>query len=175
MSQTMKEERRKEYFIQAAEEIIRGEGLQAASARNIAERAGYSYATIYNYFDDLPDLYAHVARSILKDCQMFIQNQTKRKATPEERVYEKTKWFAMYFIQYPSLFGLFFEKAVASAPDLGLDDFFRELVGEKALADSPGFHRFTLAVHGLLLFSLNRGRNISYEKTLKELEELRLD
>ncbi len=174
MAPSIKEERMKDFFIQAAEEIIRGEGLQAASARNIAERAGYSYGTIYNYFKDLPDLYAHVAHSILKDCGNFIKDQADEKETPEERIYERAKWFALYFIQYPALFGLFFERAVSSASGPGLDDFFRDTVGEEGIGESLPFRRYTLAVHGLLLFALNRGKNISYGDMLHDLALLRL-
>ena len=44
------------YFIQAAKEILKGEGLESMSVRNIADQAGYSYATLYNYFKDVKDL-----------------------------------------------------------------------------------------------------------------------
>ena len=50
------EQRMKGYFIQAAMEILRGEGIKDLSVRNVAEKAGYSYATLYNYFKDLNEL-----------------------------------------------------------------------------------------------------------------------
>ena len=49
----IQEERIRKYFIDAAKELIRGEGLSVVTARNVAERAGYSYATLYNYFKDI--------------------------------------------------------------------------------------------------------------------------
>ena len=52
----IQEERMKGYFIQATKEILKGEGLRAASVRNIADQAGYSYATLYNYFKDIKEL-----------------------------------------------------------------------------------------------------------------------
>ena len=48
----IQEERIRGYFIQATKEILKGEGLSALSVRNIADRAGYSYATLYNYFKE---------------------------------------------------------------------------------------------------------------------------
>ncbi len=44
------------YFITAAAEIIKEEGIEKATIRNIAEKAGYNSATIYNYFSDLEHL-----------------------------------------------------------------------------------------------------------------------
>ncbi len=52
----VQELRMKNYFIQATKEILKGEGLQAVSVRNVADKAGYSYATLYNYFKDITEL-----------------------------------------------------------------------------------------------------------------------
>ena len=52
----IQEQRIKSYFIQATKEILKGEGLKCISVRNIADKAGYSYATLYNYFKDVQDL-----------------------------------------------------------------------------------------------------------------------
>jgi AcrR family transcriptional regulator len=38
------------YFILAAKEIISIEGVNHVSVRKVPKKAGYSYATIYNYF-----------------------------------------------------------------------------------------------------------------------------
>ena len=48
----LKEQRIKGYFIQAAKEILVGEGIKSLSVRSVSERAGYSYTTIYNYFEN---------------------------------------------------------------------------------------------------------------------------
>ncbi|MBN2263533.1 MAG: TetR/AcrR family transcriptional regulator, partial [Prolixibacteraceae bacterium] len=52
----IQEERMKGYFVQAAKDILKSEGIKAISVRNIADRAGYSYTTLYNYFKDVNDL-----------------------------------------------------------------------------------------------------------------------
>ena len=44
----IQEKRMRDYFIQATREILKGEGIESISVRNIADRAGYSYATLYN-------------------------------------------------------------------------------------------------------------------------------
>lgn len=44
------------YFIDAANEIIKKDGISAVNIRNTANLAGYSSATLYNYFDNLTHL-----------------------------------------------------------------------------------------------------------------------
>ena len=52
----IQEERIRGFFLTAAKDLIRAEGVGVVTARNVAERAGYSYATLYNYFKDIRDL-----------------------------------------------------------------------------------------------------------------------
>ena len=51
----IQEERIKTYFLDSAKNLLRAEGLKGVSVRNVAYRAGYSYATLYNYFKDIND------------------------------------------------------------------------------------------------------------------------
>ncbi len=46
------------YFIDATKEIAEVEGIDKLTIRNIADRAGYNSATIYNYFENLDSLVA---------------------------------------------------------------------------------------------------------------------
>ena len=50
---SLKKKRMMIYFIEAAEKIVKEEGLGALSLRRVADAAGYNSATLYNYFDDL--------------------------------------------------------------------------------------------------------------------------
>jgi len=44
------------YFIDAADEIIREEGIQAVTIRRVSDMAGFNSATLYNYFENLDHL-----------------------------------------------------------------------------------------------------------------------
>lgn len=44
------------YFIEAADKIIKEEGLGAVTIRKAADMAGYTSATLYNYFENLTHL-----------------------------------------------------------------------------------------------------------------------
>ena len=45
-----------DYFITAADEIIKEVGMENTTVRKIAKKAGYNSSTIYNYFNDLDHL-----------------------------------------------------------------------------------------------------------------------
>jgi AcrR family transcriptional regulator len=105
---TIQEKRMREYFIEATKEILRGEGLRAVSVRNISEKAGYSYATLYNYFTDVKELIFECVQDFSQDCEEFIDRRVKNKPKGIERIKEITKSYSQYFIQYPGIFELFF-------------------------------------------------------------------
>lgn len=44
------------YFINAADEIIKSEGIEAVTIRRVADMAGFNSATLYNYFENLDHL-----------------------------------------------------------------------------------------------------------------------
>ena len=57
---TIKANRVKSYFIEAAKEIIIKEGPENVSVRKIANLSGYSYGSIYNYYTELNELMVDV-------------------------------------------------------------------------------------------------------------------
>ena len=81
----IQEERMKNYFIDATKEIITGEGIKALSVRSIAEKAGYSFATLYNYFKDVKDLIFYCVQDFSQECREYVVSRTEN----EER--KKTK------------------------------------------------------------------------------------
>lgn len=44
------------YFINAADEIIREEGIESVTIRRVSDMAGFNSATLYNYFENLDHL-----------------------------------------------------------------------------------------------------------------------
>lgn len=55
------------YFIEAAKDIIKEEGMEALTIRKVADRAGYNSATIYNYFTDLDQLLLYASLGSLAE------------------------------------------------------------------------------------------------------------
>lgn len=104
----IQEQRMKGYFIQATKEILKGEGLKSISVRNISERAGYSYATLYNYFKDVKDLIFECVVDFQDECETFIKSETKKNEPGLIKIKAITKAYIKYFIQYPGIFELFY-------------------------------------------------------------------
>ncbi|MDP4266685.1 MAG: TetR/AcrR family transcriptional regulator [Bacteroidota bacterium] len=101
-------QRMKGYFIQAAKELIKGEGLKSVSTRSVAERAGYSYATLYNYFKDLNDLIFECVKDFQAECEVFVNSKTKKITNGKEKIKAIISAYVHYFIEYPGTFELFF-------------------------------------------------------------------
>lgn len=109
----IQEQRMRGYFIQATKDILKGEGLKSISVRNIAERAGYSYATLYNYFKDIKDLVFECVRDFQEECEEIVTRETQNARPGAEKIQAITKSYLKFFIQYPGIFELFYlEKPV---------------------------------------------------------------
>ncbi len=104
----IQEQRMKQYFIQATKEILRSEGLKNVSVRNIAEKAGYSYATLYNYFKDAKDLVFECVRDFQQECREFIESEIDGANEGTERIRSINLAYVKYFVQYPGIFELFY-------------------------------------------------------------------
>ena len=182
----IQEQRMKTYFIEATKEILKGEGLKNISVRNIAERAGYSYATLYNYFKDVRDLIFECVIDFQEECQAFVVSETEKTKPGIEKLKSISKAYVKYFIQYPGTFELFFlEKTndVASKqPTLKLISNFLDrlsnndweyCINTKVLsAEDAEVKKNTLnfMLVGMLLFYINRRQPETYKEFSDELE-----
>ena len=110
----IQEQRIKGYFIEATKEMLKGEGLKSISVRNIAERAGYSYTTLYNYFKDLNELIFICVKDFQDECEKFIQDEIKKAPRGTEKIKAITKGYIDYFVQYPGIFELFFIEKISN-------------------------------------------------------------
>jgi AcrR family transcriptional regulator len=112
MKNSIQEKRMREYFITAAKEILKGEGIKALSVRNIAERAGYSYTTLYNYFKDVNELIFLCVTDFQEECNQYAESKTKNLPFGKERLSAKIKGYMGFFVEYPSIFELYFLERV---------------------------------------------------------------
>ena len=104
----IQEQRIKGYFIQAAKELLKGEGLKRVSVRIVADRAGYSYATLYNYFKDLNDLIFECVKEFEAECAEHVAAKTKKSPAGKQRIKDIVMAYAGYFTEYPGVLELFF-------------------------------------------------------------------
>ncbi len=185
----IQEKRVRDYFITAAKDLIRGEGLIVVSARTVAERAGYSYATLYNYFKDIRDLIFCCVEDFLEECRGFVTDYAKNAKKGEEHLKAVSCGYCNFFIQYPGIYELLFHQKASSISTANskfemIAGFFNSLTIDdwQSIGDCSGsgvegvvikkqkFH--SLAVHGLLLLYLNNRDVSDYSSIIHTVKEL---
>ena len=185
----IQEERMRRYFIEAAKEIIRGEGVEAVSSRSVAERAGYSYATLYNYFKDIHALVFCCADDFMEECRRFVEDAPASKRSSLSGV---TRLYASFMVQYPGIFTLLFLQKpsdLSTKPsDLEkIDSFFgtltepywgmiqeslrkeRKLTDDRIAAVKLAHES---AVMGLLSSYISRRKNVPFKRFMEMIEEV---
>ncbi|NLE02324.1 MAG: TetR/AcrR family transcriptional regulator [Fibrobacter sp.] len=184
----IQEERIKNFFLSAAKELIRAEGIEVVSARNVAERAGYSYATLYNYFKDIRDLIFSCAQDFMDECRGYIFENIPPEQDSAERLNSITICYTRFFVQYPGIFELLYQQKVStiSTPDskTGIiysffdsltNDSWQEYFRKKQmnLKQAETIRKnHKLAIHGLLLFYLNRRMGSDYAVLMEEVRSV---
>ena len=104
----IQEQRMKGYFIDATKELLRGEGLSSVNVRSVADKAGYSYATLYNYFKDLNDLIFECVKDFQAECESSVKSKIKKNEHGKDRIKATVLAYVEYFTEYPGVFELFY-------------------------------------------------------------------
>ncbi len=182
----VQEERTRGYFLSAAMDLIRAEGIAVVTARNVADRAGYSYATLYHYFRDIRDLIFSCVESFVEECRDFVRQDVEPAPAGRERLRAASRSYARFFVQYPGIFELLFLQkpggmATGRSNLDSLSGFFDTLTesdwkvlqeenGNAPTLSSRTREAHKLALHGLLTLYLNRRKTLTYEQLLEEID-----
>jgi AcrR family transcriptional regulator len=184
----IQEERIKGYFLTAAKELIRSEGIEVVSARNVAERAGYSYATLYNYFKDIRDLIFSCVEDFMAECREFVAKDAPSAVSGEKAIIATSNSYVKFFVQYPGIFDLFFQEkanqiataksnlsAIGAVFDSLVERKWKDIMEQKKLTNktisqAQEFHK--LALHGILMLYLNNRTNYDYKEFMKKVNEV---
>lgn len=99
------------FFIEAAQEIMTKEGIEAITLRKVADLAGYNGATLYNYFKDLDHLILFASLKYLKLYNLEVVKQIKDCGTEREKFLTMWQTFCKISFRYPQPFNqIFFNK-----------------------------------------------------------------
>jgi len=182
----IQEERMKNYFIDSARQIIKGEGIKALSVRTVAERAGYSYATLYNYFENLRELILVCVEGFLNEAEEFIESHSVKSKSGIKEIENKTIAFSNYFVQYPDIFALIFLESISEVSNDKmidkLNEFFESIfkdgwekcfvdksISHSKIDDIKLLHKNMLI--GTLLWYINRKTPKEYADYIKLLKK----
>ncbi len=107
-NESIKTRRVKSFFIQAAKEIIVSEGLENATVRNIAQKAGYAVSTLYQYFEQLNQLLLEVKKSCIFDLMAEIKKHVDIQSYNAEDIKAQNRAFMSFFIEQPNIYPFFY-------------------------------------------------------------------
>lgn len=99
------------FFIEAAQQIIENDGIEAITLRKVADLAGYNGATLYNYFEDLDHLILFASLKYLKLYNLEVVKQLKKCKNEREKFITMWQTFCKISFKYPQPFyQVFFNK-----------------------------------------------------------------
>jgi len=94
-------EHRRGLILKAAREVFESEGLEGASIRAIAARAGYTAAALYFYFDSKEAVYAELLRISLSDLGSAVNDAVSKAGSPETRLRAAAMAFYQFYADNP--------------------------------------------------------------------------
>lgn len=183
---SLQRERTKRYFIDAAKQIIKTKGLAQISARNVAELAGYSYATIYNYFSDLNDLLWYVTVDLIEEMAEMLRPIYQAGADPAWLLKQGYRDYASYYLAHPEVYHFLFHAQIGQPsaevePMLKMNQIgeqqervLRDCVAQGLISpeDAPILAQLLVTiVHGLLSMHFSSYQQLSQTELFLALEQ----
>lgn len=178
----------KTYFLDSAKNLLKAEGLKSISVRNVAYHAGYSYATLYNYFKDMNELLFRCVNDFCSEVASFAAERTGDVSDAKARLKAAARAYVEYFVEYPGVFELFFLEKMGDFGDrketaaliTGLLN--RICAPEWDACVKAGIYREDEAEHrkemlrhmlsGMLLFYENRLSPDNYEEFMESVDKV---
>ncbi|PIC63492.1 TetR family transcriptional regulator [Sporosarcina sp. P13] len=104
----IKVKRMLEFFIEATEQVIEKEGVQHVTARKIADLAGYTSSTIYNYFEELNHLIFFGSLRFLDEYITDLSKYIDREEEPLEKYLSSWECFCKHSYNNPQIYNVIF-------------------------------------------------------------------
>ena len=99
----------REMAISAAAKHVETEGYQSLTARKVASKIGYTVGTLYHVFRNFDDLVIHMNAQTLDEMAALIQQHTRKKRNPENRIRAMAEFYVKYATDHPDRWRLVFE------------------------------------------------------------------
>ena len=94
-------EHKRRLILSAAQEVFASEGLEGASLRQIATRAGYTPAALYFHFDSKESIYAELLKDSLTSLGEVVQRKVMKVRGPEKRLRAAASSFFEFYAENP--------------------------------------------------------------------------
>ncbi len=115
----LKEMRMRKYFIEAAQKLMEEEEMPSITIKKIAEVAGYNSATIYNYFQNVDELFVYASINFLKPYILELKKRSEKTKNAVELYRLVYEVFNYYTFRRPEIFfNLFYGKYSEQLPEI---------------------------------------------------------
>lgn len=121
------------YFLDAATELIESEGMQGVTIRKIAERAGYTSSTAYNYFKDLSHLKFFAAMRFTKGYTDELPSYVDKGKNTVERWLYAWECFCKHSFANPHIYSVIFMEDLGDSAQTMLKAYY-DIFAEDLLA-----------------------------------------
>lgn len=177
--------RMERYLIDAAKTIIRDEGADAVTVRKVADLAGYSYTTMYNYFADISELLWYAVADYMEELVAVVEAAEEEAGYGLEGLKEVYRAYIGYYLQNPAVYRFAFFKQLGEPPPDVAARLTSGVLGEKQVKAleacaregliAPGdivtvAEMLTGYVHGLLLFYFSERMQLKQEEMMIKME-----
>ncbi len=174
--QKRKRDRTKMYFLEAAKDMIASQGVESVSVRNIADAAGYSYPTLYNYFHDLNELLWETKGLMILELVEIMQQEIRYPLKDMEEVKGAFKAYIQYYLDHPNVFKFFYQYPLQrpegkrddapAEPDFGAmwNEGFQAFVHSGRLEHKDieaAAKTIIYAIHGMLMLSFSNNGDLN--------------
>ena len=137
----IKKKRMLNYFIKATRDIIEEKGIENVTIRNVAKKAGYNSATIYNYFDNLKQLIFFASLDFLSEYTQAMPEYIAQAEDEVERFILMWECFCTYTFKNPRIYYAIFVEKIGENPDKLMKKYFKIFPGKLG---SPPEHLVTM-------------------------------
>lgn len=127
MNQTRKDIQRTRiwrYFLDAATELIESEGMKSVTIRKIADRAGYTSSTAYNYFTDLSHLKFFSALRFTKGYTDELPDYMSRGENTVEKWLYAWQCFCEHSFENPHIYSVIFIDTLGGSAQAMLEKYY---------------------------------------------------
>ncbi|SDC37165.1 transcriptional regulator, TetR family [Pelagirhabdus alkalitolerans] len=127
MAQSNKERQRTrmwEYFIDAATDVVLEQGIEQMTIRKVADLAGYTSSTAYNYFNDLSQLKFYAALRFTKPYSDELPIYLKKGQNTLEKWLYAWECFCKHSFQSPHIYATLFIDNIGGSAQTLLDQYY---------------------------------------------------
>ncbi len=108
----LQKSRMKTYFIESTKELIKEVGIENITTKKIGDRAGYSYATIYNYFENFNELICICIKEFSEEMKNDLETKSKDIENKIEKIYAITQFSIDYAVNNINIYNLFLSNSI---------------------------------------------------------------